>query len=137
MSLYSEKLAQLKKELAIILNKKSKKLNATQKSIYLFIQGKSDRVVFTCNDKTIVLMHGDDKKGFRHILEKHYSPNDLEAMDILNMMDICKNGMKLNEKGVSNNELTVYMSLKNQKEHRLVLNEIKENYFVVSAYRKG
>ena len=29
------------------------------------------------------------------------------------------------------------LSLKNQKEHRLVLNEIKENYFVVSAYRKG
>lgn len=137
MSLYSEKLAHLKKELAIIMSKKTKKLNTTQKSIYMFIQGKSDRVIFTCKDKTIVLMSGDEKKGFRHILEKHYNQNDLEAMDILNMMDICKRGIKLNEVGVSNTGLVVYMSMKDKKEHRLVLNEVEENYFVVTAYKKG
>lgn len=117
--------------------KKTKKLTPIQKDIYLFIQGKSKKVIFTCRDKTIVLTDGDENKGFRHILEKHYNANDLGAMDILNMMDICKNGMKLNEEGVSNDVLTVYMSLKNQKEHRLVLKEEKENYFVVTAYKKG
>ncbi|QFR49700.1 hypothetical protein FJR48_08120 [Sulfurimonas lithotrophica] len=137
MSLYSEQLAKLKKELAVIMSKKTKKLSSSQKSIYLFIQGKTDRATFNCADKTVVLMAGDDKKGFRHILEKHFYPNDLEAMDILNMMDICKRGMKLNEVGVSNQDLTVYMSLKNQKEHRLVLNEVRKNFFVVTAYKKG
>ena len=57
-------------------------------------------------------------------------------MDILNLPILFKNAMKLNEQGVSNNSLTVYFNLKNQKEHRLVINEISENRLVVTTYRK-
>ena len=46
-----------------------------------FINGK---VEFKVNDKIILLRMGDDNKGFRHILQKHYNPNDLQTMDILN-----------------------------------------------------
>lgn len=136
MSLYSERLAVLKKEIAIILQKKTKKLNTNQKIMYKFIQGKTDKAEFNINGQTIILFSGDDKKGFRHIIEKHYKPNDLEAMDILNIIDVFKLGMKLNEEGVSNDNLEVYMSLKKQKEHRLVLKKVEKNVWIVTFYRK-
>ena len=87
MSLYSEQLAHLKKEIATIMSKKTKKLSTNQKIMYKFIHGATNKAVFTINDHTITLFHGDEKKGFRHILEKHYRHNDLEAMDILNIID--------------------------------------------------
>jgi hypothetical protein len=134
--LYSERLAVLKKEIAIILQKKTKKLNTNQKIMYKFIQGKTDKAEFNINGQIIILFSGDDKKGFRHIIEKHYKSNDLEAMDILNIIDVFKSGMKLNEEGVSNNNLEVYMSLKKQKEHRLVLKKVEKNTWIVTFYRK-
>ena len=88
-----------------------------------FINGK---VEFKVNDKIILLRMGDDNKGFRHILQKHYNPNDLQTMDILNLPILFKNALKLNEVGVSNNELSTYKMLKNQKELILVTNEICE-----------
>lgn len=115
MSLYSERLAHLKKEIAIIMSKKTKKLNSNQKIMYKFIHGQTDKALFQIGDKSITLFKGDDKKGFRHILERHYRLNDLEAMDILNIIDVFKRGIKLNEFGVSNKDLEVYMSLKQQK----------------------
>jgi hypothetical protein len=103
--LYSEKLAHLKKEILIILKRKSKKLNTNQKIMYKFIQGNTDKAEFNINGQKIILFSGDDKKGFRHILEKHYKPNDIEAMDMLNIINVFKQGIKLNEESVSNNNL--------------------------------
>lgn len=137
MSLYSERLAHLKKEIAIIMLKKTKKLSTNQKIMHRFIHGATNKAVFIVNNKEITLFHGDDKKGFRHILEKHYKPNDLEAMDILNIIDVFKRGLKLNEEGVNNSNLEVYMSLKQQKEHRLVLKKVTESSWIVTFYRKS
>lgn len=137
MSLYSERLAHLKKEIAIIMSKKTKKLNIHQKIMYKFIHGQTDKAIFTVNGQSITLFTGDKKKGFKHILERHYKPNDLEAVDILNIIDVFKRGLKLNEFGVSNNDLEVYLSLKNQKEHRLVLKKVDDNSWVVTFYRKS
>jgi len=94
-------------------------------------------VEFKVGEKTIILKMGDEKKGFRHILERHYNRNDLETMDILNLPVIFKNALELNEVGVSNNELIVYKIQKNQKDLRLVTNEIKDDKFVVTSYRKS
>jgi len=134
VSLYSQRLAQLKKEIASIMSKKTK---TNQKIMYKFIHGKTDKAIFRISEQSITLFAGDEKKGFRHILEKHYRANDLGAMDILNIIDVFKRGVKLNTFGVSNNDLEVYMSLKHQKEHRLVLKKSDDNSWIVTFYRKS
>lgn len=105
--------------------------------MHRFIHGKTDKAEFHINNQQVELHIGDDKKGFRHILEGHYKLNDLEAIDILNMIDVFKKGIKLHEEGVSNTDLDVYMSLKQQKEHRLVLKRVEENHWIVTFYKKG
>lgn len=137
MSIYSEKLAKLKKEIATIESKKTTKFKKHQKDMIKFIHGRIDKVEFEVNGKTIILEMGDDKKGFRHILERHYNPNDLETMDVLNLPIIFKNAMQLNQTGVSNNVLSVYQMLKNQKDLRLVTDETKNDKLVVTSYRKN
>ena len=126
LSIYSENLAKIKKEIKIIESKKNTKFKKYQQDMIEFINGKVDKVEFKVNDKIILLRMGDDNKGFRHILQKHYNPNDLQTMDILNLPILFKNALKLNEVGVSNNELSTYKMLKNQKELILVTNEICE-----------
>ena len=136
MSLYSEKLAKLKREISIIESKKSTKFKKYQKDMIKFIHSRIDRIEFKVNNKTIILEIGDEKKGFRHILEKHYSLNDLETMDILNLPIIFKNAIQLNQIGVSNNALSVYKMQKGQKDLRLVTDETNLDKLVVTSYRK-
>lgn len=137
MSIYSEKLARLKKEITIIESKKSTKFKKHQKDMIKFIHSRIDQVEFTVNSKIVILEMGDDKKGFRHILQKHYAPNDLQTIDILNLPILFKDSMRLNEKGVSNNELCVYRMIKNQKDLRLITYETKDNKLVVTSYKKS
>ena len=101
-----------------------------------FINGKSSKAEFIIDNQKITLYTGDKYKGFKHILEKHYYPNDLETMDILNMMDTFAIGLKLNNDGVTNPDNTVYRSIKNRKEHNLVLKSVGRDLWVVTFYRK-
>ncbi len=57
-------------------------------------------------------------------------------LDIINIAEVVQRGIKLSKKGVSNSALTVYMSLKKQKEHRLVLKDMKDDPFVITYYKK-
>ena len=88
--------------------------------------GTTKKAIFEKNGHKIILSEGDEKKGFMHILLRHYKTNDLEAMDIINIFEIYIKGIKLAEESVSNKHLIVYMKLSNQKEFRLVLNPIIE-----------
>ena len=142
MSLYSERLAKLKKEISIISNKKkhlkqSKRFKKHQKEMIEFIHSRIDSVEIHVNNKIIILEKGDSNKGFRHILEQHYLQNDLETMDILNLPIMFKNAVKLAEKGVSNNYLSAYRRLEKQQEHRLITDENRNDKLVVSTYRKN
>ena len=144
MSLYSERLATLKREISYIEQakrkggnrKKSKLFKKHQKEMIEFIHGRINRVELIVSGKVIVLEKGDSKKGFKHILEKHYKHNDLEAMDILNLPVMFKHAIQLSEEGVSNGYLTVYRRLENQKEHKLITDENRNDKLVVSTYRK-
>ena len=104
MSLYSERLAHLKREISIISNKKkhlkpSKRFKRHQKQMIDFIHSNIKRVEIQVNHQIIILEKGDSKKGFKHILEKHYKSNDLETMDILNLPIMFKDAIKMAEKG--------------------------------------
>lgn len=101
-----------------------------------FINGVTKKAQFLINDKNLILLKGDEKSGFRHIIEKHFNKNDLEAIDIINIADIFERGLKLNDEGVTNPDLIVYYSIKNQKEHKLVLREVKNNSWVITFYKK-
>lgn len=102
-----------------------------------YINGSIKKAVFEKDGNKIILADGDEKKGFIHILLRHYKTNDLEAMDIINIFEIYIRGIKLESEGVSNDHFNVYMKLSNQKEFRLVLNPIDDKSFVVTAYRKN
>ncbi|MGV6832425.1 MAG: hypothetical protein ACWA5P_12785 [bacterium] len=138
MSRYSEKLAQLKKEIVAIENaRKKKRWKPYQKIMIDFINGLKKRAEFQISEKKIILYLGDEKKGFKHILLKHYHPNDLTALDIVNIYEIAKRGVKLGAEGVSNDNLDVYIFLKNDNNFRLVLKPQKSNSWVVTFYRKS
>ena len=138
MSKYSEKLAQLKKEIVSIESvKKKKRWKPYQKTMINFINGVTQKAEFNINDMHIILYLGDEKKGFKHILLKHYKPNDLTVLDIINMYEIAKRGIKLGNEGVSNDSLDVYMFLKKDNNFRLVLKPQKSNSWVVTFYRKS
>ena len=135
MSRYSQLLNQLKKEISIITSKK-KKFNKNQKIMISFINSVTKDALFIVNGITIKLEKGDENKGFKHILLKHYHQNDLGTMDILNMIDIYIRGIKLYNEGVSNEYLTAYMRINKQKEYRLIINENKIPNMIITSYRK-
>ena len=138
MSQYSEKLAQLKKKIVAIENaRKKKRWKPYQKIMIDFINGLTKTAEFQINEMKMILYLGDEKKGFKHILLKHYRSNDLTAIDIINIYEIAKRGIKLGTEGVSNDDLDVYIFLKNDNNFRLVLKPQKSNSWVVTFYRKS
>lgn len=138
MSKYISLLEKLRKEIKTIESMKSKKRwKPYQKIMIDYINGSVKEAIFEKDEHKIILSEGDEKKGFIHILLKHYKTNDLEAIDIVNIFEIYIRGIRLAEEGVSNEHLIVYMKLANQKDLRLVLNPINENSWIVTAYRKN
>ena len=138
MSKYISLLEKLQKEIKTIESIKSKKRwKPYQKIMIDYINGSIKEAIFEKDGHKIILSEGDEKKGFMHILLKHYKTNDLEAIDIINIFEIYIRGIKLAEEGVNNEHLIVYMKLANQKDLRLVLNPVNENSWIVTAYRKN
>ncbi len=138
MSKYISLLEKLQKEIKTIESIKSKKRwKPYQKIMIDYINGSLKEAIFEKDGHKIILSEGDEKKGFIHILLKHYKTNDLEAIDIINIFEIYIRGIKLAEEGVNNEHLIVYMKLANQKDLRLVLNPVNENSWIVTAYRKN
>ena len=137
MSLYSERLAHLKKELSIIQKQKKKGFKKNQKIMLDFINGKTNTANFVVKEVNILLRKGNVAHGFMHILLKHYKVGDLEAMDILNMAEVVERGIVLANEGVSKDDNIVYMFLKSRKDFRLILSPNKDNDLVISMYRKS
>lgn len=139
MSQYSEKLAKLKKDISSIENaKKKKRWKPNQKIMIDFINGVTKKAEFKIRSKTILLFVGDDKKGFKHIVEKHYSPaTDLTTLDIINISEAFERGIKLAEEGVSNTDLDVYWLSKGSGDFRLVLKANANDSWIVTFYRKS
>jgi len=137
MSLYFKRLTKLRQEINNILSKRKKKPNKEQKIMIDFINGNTKKALFKFDNTTITLFTGDERKGFKHILLKHYCnkcEGEISANDIINFIAIYKKGIKLANKGVSNNSLTVYYYKKGLKSYKLVLKKVEENSFVVTFY---
>jgi len=137
MSLYSEKLATLKREFKQIQDSQRKPLKLNQKIIYDFVNGVTKNAEFDLNGLSVILKKGDAKKGFMHILLKHYSTNCvgcITAKDILNMSIMIERGIKLNQEGVSNQSLVVYRHMKNGVNHNIVLKKEIDDKLVVTMY---
>lgn len=143
MSLYSERLAKLKKEIAVEkLKRKKRKKKFTDNQILTidFINGLTNNATFMINGMKVVLYVGDTKKGFKHILEQHYCSGckgEITMLDILNFDIHLSRAMKLNEEGVSNNFLDVYYYIKGLSRYKIILNKESEGNFVVSYYHVG
>jgi hypothetical protein len=141
MSVYSNRLAKLKKEIKIIESyKKKKRWKINQKIMIDFINGVTTKAEFELDKMNITLHLGDDRKGFKHILIKHYCsgcPGEISTMDILNIADVAQRGLKLANNGVTNNELIVYQKMNGTTHHKLILKPVNNGNFVVSFYKVG
>jgi len=138
MSLYWQRLTRLRSEIAMIMQKRKKKFKKDQQIVIDFINGVTEYAVFDIENTKIYLRRGDRKKGFEHILLRHYCvgcPGELSTMDILNMIDVVKRGIKLANVGVNNNHLIVYKQIKGMNQLKLVLKPISDNKLVVTLYR--
>lgn len=138
MSIYSERLAKLKKEIkAIESARKKKRWKPNQKIIIDYINGVTKQAEFIINTQKIILKDGDSNKGFIHIIERHYCrgcPGELDAIDIINLSEVISRGIKLNYIGISNKKLNVYQLNKNGKILKVVLNPNSFGELVVTYY---
>ena len=138
MSVYSERLAKLKKEIKAIESARIKKRwKANQKIVIDYINGVTKQAEFIINTQKIILRDGDSKKGFIHIIERHYCkgcPGELDAMDIINISEVISRGIKLNNIGISNKNLSVFQLNKKGKILKVVLNPNVFGDFVVTYY---
>ena len=67
MSIYSERLAKLKKNIkAIESTRKKKRWKPNQKIVIDFINGVNKNAEFLINNKKVILKLGNSKKGFKH-----------------------------------------------------------------------
>ncbi len=138
MDLYWQRLSRLRSEIATIRRKRKKKFKKEQQIMIDFINGVTEYALFEVGATKIYLRRGDEKKGFEHILLRHYCsdcPGELAAMDIINMMDVVKRGVKLANVGVSNRHLVVYKLMKGFHQLKIVLKPVGENELVVTLYR--
>lgn len=138
MSIYSERLAKLKKEIkAIESARKKKRWKPNQKIIIDYINGVTKQAEFIINTQKIILKDGDSNKGFIRIIERHYCigcPGELDAIDIINLSEVISRGIKLNDIGISNKKLNVYQLNKNGKILKVVLNPNSFGELVVTYY---
>lgn len=136
MSLYLERLSKLQKEISIIKQKKrKKKFKKDQQIMVDFINGVNSSAEFEVDSKKIILRTGDEKKGFRHILERHYCKGcdgEITTIEILNIIDVVRRGIKLENVGVTNDSLIVYY--RSDTEHKLVLKPMENEELVVTMY---
>ncbi len=138
MGLYWKRLTRLRSEIATIKKKRKKKFKKDQQIMVDFINGLTEYALFELDGVKIYLRRGDEKKGFEHILLRHYCvgcPGELSTMDILNMIDVAKKGIKLANEGVNNRHLIVYKKIKGLDQLKLVLKPLGDNQFVVTLYR--
>jgi len=138
VSNYFNRLAKLRSEISKIKKSKKRKFNKEQQIMINFINGVTSSAEFKIKDITIILKRGDSKKGFQHILERHYCNGcrgELSATDIINIIDVYKRGIRLSEQGVSNKNLIVYKKIKGLDQLKLVLKPIGKNKYVVTLYR--
>jgi hypothetical protein len=141
LSVYSERLAKLKKDIVSIKDKQKKKPFKPNQIIMIdFINGVTKNAVMNIDGISIIINKGDEKKGFKHILLSHYCngcPGELTARDILNIDMIIQKGIRLNEVGVTNSDLIVYRYLKGLNEFKVVLKPVDDNQnFVVTFYSR-
>jgi hypothetical protein len=138
--LYSKKLFELRKELKKeidIRKKKKKKFKPNQQIMIDFINGRTKEAIYDINSKRIILKRGDSKKGFQHIIERHYCKDcdgKLGLMDILNFDLYLSRAIKLYKDGVTNDCLDVYFYTKGNKSYKIVLKSLSDESLVVTFY---
>jgi len=134
---YATKLALLETEFRIIHDKlitKKKSVNENQQKVYDFVTGRSQLIQFSINDKQYFIKRGNDKKGFEHILLRHYGEECEGRLSAVNILNIATT-IKMGSTHVS--EKNDYLSISNEfngKRYIIVLSKDRNGHWVVSYY---
>lgn len=125
--------------------KKNYSFNNNQQSIYNFVMGRKSIIQLDINGKQFFMKKGTSKKGFMHILLRHYVPSDSKtekegmicANDILNISNVIRNGERLEEYEIKDDDLKDkegYKQHKNGKKHLVILNKDKNGNWFITYY---
>jgi len=134
---YANKLALLETEFRAIhdiLIRKKKSFNKNQQKVYDFVTGKSQLIQFNINNKQYFIKRGNDKKGFEHILLRHYGEECMGRLTAVNILNIATT-IKMGSVHVS--EKNDYVSISNEfngKRYIIVLSKDRNDHWVVSYY---
>jgi len=137
LSLYTIKLAQLKKEfteIQIKLKQKKKSFNENQQKVFDFVMGRRELIQFSINKKQFFLRKGNEYKGFMHILLRHYGEEcegSLTAINILNIATTIKMG------SAYQSDKNDYVSISNEfngTRYIIVLSKDKNGHWMVTYY---
>ncbi len=138
-SIYAKKLASLRKELSEIrkaLRKKKKDFNENQQKMYDFINGKREIAQLSIKGSQYFLKRGNEKKGFMHILLRHYGEECkegcLSARNILNIATTIKMGSPYQSE--KNDYLTISNTFENGR-FIVVLSKDRNGHWIVSYYK--
>ena len=137
ISLYSTKLAQLKKEFNDIqtkLRQKKKSFNENQQKVFDFVTGRRELIQFSINEKQYFIKKGNEYKGFMHILLRHYGEEcegSLTAVNILNIATTIKMG------SAYQSEKNDYVSISNEfngTRYIIVFSKDRDGHWIVTYY---
>jgi len=135
VSQYSERLAKLKKELALETlkrKKKKKKFTDNQTIMIKFINAVTDRAIFSIKGMRVVIT----RANLSHIL-KHYCSGcrgEIDLNDILNFDLYLNRAIQLANYGVSDSHKKVFQYIKGLTHYKIILEEVSANNYVVSFY---
>lgn len=139
MSLYSEKLSQLKSEMSEEVKNIRKKytLKPYQEAVYNFVIGKRNIIQFEVASKQYFVKTGDENSGFKHIINKHYGKDCtgcITVKDILNMENIIKFGRELTDVELNKHGNYGYEQIKDTKRFRLICKKDINGNFIISLF---
>ena len=133
---YKDKLHELRNAIkALKLDKR--KLEENQLSMLNFIEGKKDTARFVRDNSQAILAIGNERRGFAHILLRHYGEDcegKLSAREILNISFVLS-GRKLTDYELNDRDAVIgYELTKQNVRFRVLLNRDGEIFKILTYF---
>lgn len=136
---YLKRLNRLRREITKIVKSNKKTPKEHHNAIVKFVKAPKS-TTFMVNDINVTISPGDKRKGFKHILLRHYCEGcegEITARDIYTIGNIIANGRELTDYELKDNSLMGYAQRKNDEEYKLLLKKRTKDELVITMFKNG